>query len=241
LINLRMKQETIYKGNDWWQWAIWLDGSKDELDKVSRVVYTLHPTFPIPVQCIDNRKNNFRLDSSGWGEFEIFIKIVYKDGQVRKRRHWLKLEYHEPAKRRDVMQKEESDVDSAKKTVLFLSSTVSDANTAGILRRILSKHNIRVTSPDEVPLDMPMRNSIERMINDADMAVFVISGRPSLWMNHEIELTLAKKGRPVVPVLIGEGSELPPILKEFQAVKVKDISELESVAEQIIKKSLPVK
>ena len=77
LMSLKVKQETTYKGKDWWQWAVWLDGSANELDKISHVVYTLHPTFPTPVRRVDNRKEKFRLDSAGWGEFEIYMDIVY--------------------------------------------------------------------------------------------------------------------------------------------------------------------
>lgn len=235
-MSLQVKQETTYKGRDWWQWAVWLDGSADELNKISHVVYTLHPTFPTPVRSIDNRKENFRLDSAGWGEFEIYLDVVYKDGKTLKRKHWLKLEYPQASKRTAGVRKAAGPV---KKPALFLSSSVADAEAAGFLRRILSKYNIRVVPPDELPASMPMGKIVESMISDVDIAVFVISGRPSLWMNREIEATLAHKVRTIVPILVGAGTELPPLLQGFQAVQVNNLSQLEAVAQQIVETSLP--
>jgi hypothetical protein len=172
------------------------------------------------VRSIDNRKDNFRLDSAGWGEFEIYMDIVYKDGQTRKRRHWLKLEYPRAAKHTASSRKAVPEAEPAKKPVLFLSSTVANAEAAGILRRILSKYNISVVPPDELPAGVPIGKMLESMINDADIAVFVISGRPSLWMTHEIEAILAHKVRTIVPILVGAGTELPLLMQKFQAVQV---------------------
>jgi hypothetical protein len=240
-MSLKVKQETILKGKDWWQWAVWLDGSSKELDKISYVVYTLHPTFPTPVRRVDNRKEKFRLDSAGWGEFEIYLDIVYKDGQTRKRKHWLKLEYAKPEKRAVGMRQAAMESVSAKKPVLFLSSTVADADVAGIMRRALSKYDITVVPPEELLAGVPLEKMVGEMISNADIAVFVISGRPSLWMNHEIEAALAHKVRMIVPILVGAETELPSSLREFQSVQVSSLSEIEKVAQQIAKTSLSKK
>jgi hypothetical protein len=240
-MSITVKQESIYKGNNWWQWAVWLDGSANELDKISRVVYTLHPTFPTPVRRVDNRKEKFRLDSAGWGEFEIYIDIVYKDGRTRKRKHWLKLEYPKPEKRTVGMRQAEVKSELAKKPVLFLSSTLADADVAGIMRRILSKYGISVVSPEKILAGVPLEKMVDEIISDADIAVFVISGRPSLWMNREIEAALAHKVRMIVPILVGAATEIPSSLREFQSVHVNDLSEIEKVAQEIAETSLSKK
>ncbi len=77
-MSVRIKQETHYKGNDWWKWSVWLDGPKRELDRIDHVVYTLHPTFREPVRRITDRKTNFRLDSAGWGAFDIYLELIPK-------------------------------------------------------------------------------------------------------------------------------------------------------------------
>jgi hypothetical protein len=98
-----------------------------------------------------------------------------------------------------------------------------------------------VVPPDELPTGVPIGKMLESMINAADIAVFVISGRPSLWMNHEIEATLEHKVRTIIPILVGTGTELPPLLQKFQAVQVNNLLELESVAKRIAEDSLPQK
>lgn len=66
-MTIQIKQQTVPKGKDWWEWSVWLEGDKKQLDAIDHVVYTLHPTFPNPVVRVSNRKTGFRLDSSGWG------------------------------------------------------------------------------------------------------------------------------------------------------------------------------
>jgi len=46
---LTIRQETQYRGNDRWQWSVWLDGTPEELDDVDHVMYVLHHTSPNPV------------------------------------------------------------------------------------------------------------------------------------------------------------------------------------------------
>src|SRR5438270_11612378 len=68
-MSLEIKQSATHKGGDWWVWSVWVDGTKAELEKVKSVTYRLHETFPDPVQVRTNRREKFRLNSSGWGEF----------------------------------------------------------------------------------------------------------------------------------------------------------------------------
>jgi transcription initiation factor IIF auxiliary subunit len=90
---LELKQDFEYEGQDWWEWSVWVDGSEQELDQIDYVEYTLHPTFPKPVQKIDDRSSQFRLHASGWGMFTIYAKIVHKDGKHTLREHLLELSY----------------------------------------------------------------------------------------------------------------------------------------------------
>ena len=43
---LEIKQSATYKGDDWWDWSVWVDGTAAELEKVKSVTYRLHETFP---------------------------------------------------------------------------------------------------------------------------------------------------------------------------------------------------
>ncbi len=92
-MTLKIKQDYEYRGNDWWRWWVWIDGQEAELDKISHVIYTLHPTFPNPVQTVENRGTKFRLETAGWGVFRLYAKVVYKDGKETYLEHNLELEY----------------------------------------------------------------------------------------------------------------------------------------------------
>jgi len=92
-VALRIEQDFKYKGEDYWKWAIWIDGAEDELDQVESVTYKLHPTFPKPVRTVTDRASKFRMATAGWGVFVIRAKVVTRDGEVHNLRHLLRLEY----------------------------------------------------------------------------------------------------------------------------------------------------
>lgn len=75
-----------------YDWEVHLDApSPGQLDRIERVEYVLHPTFPDPVRISTDRSSSFSVSSRGWGEFDIGIKIHFKDGTVEKLKHPLKL------------------------------------------------------------------------------------------------------------------------------------------------------
>lgn len=83
---------TRVEGNNPWSWKIFIQGSDNELEQVKCVEYTLHPTFPNPLQTICDKgqiEYPFALDATGWGTFEIKIKILLKDGRFLNTTHTL--------------------------------------------------------------------------------------------------------------------------------------------------------
>jgi transcription initiation factor IIF auxiliary subunit len=80
--NLKINQSQIYRGDDWWSWSVWIDGSEDELNGIAKVEYTLHPTFPKPVRIVETRDNRFKLSTEGWGGFLIYASVFQKDGSL---------------------------------------------------------------------------------------------------------------------------------------------------------------
>ena len=67
------------RNEDWWDWEIFLEGDEIELNEIEYVEYTLHETFPNPIRRIYDRSNGFKLETSGWGIFTIYIRIHFKD------------------------------------------------------------------------------------------------------------------------------------------------------------------
>lgn len=90
-MSLKIAQDFDYKGNDWWEWSVWIDGTEPELDEISQVEYTLHPTFPKPVRTITDRPSKFRLKTAGWGVFTVYAKAAHKDGRETLLEHDLEL------------------------------------------------------------------------------------------------------------------------------------------------------
>lgn len=76
----KISQDCDYKGDDFWDWSVWIDAAEDELDKIEYVTYVLHPTFKPPVKKVEDRASHFRLIASGWGTFTLFAKLHMKNG-----------------------------------------------------------------------------------------------------------------------------------------------------------------
>ena len=91
--SFQIQQWEHYEGEDWWKWAVWLEGPDDELDQVESVEWILHPTFPNPVRRSMNRDDKFRLETAGWGVFPIRARVKTKDHQEIVLKHDLKLHY----------------------------------------------------------------------------------------------------------------------------------------------------
>jgi transcription initiation factor IIF auxiliary subunit len=90
---LPVQQEAHYAGDRYWNWSVWLQGPAPDLDQVNYVEYTLDRTFPSPVRRVRDRNSNFRLSAGGWGEFVIYVKIVFRDGSSSSLDHRLRLEH----------------------------------------------------------------------------------------------------------------------------------------------------
>jgi transcription initiation factor IIF auxiliary subunit len=90
---LTVAQSQQYRGDDWWDWAVWIEGSEADLDQIEEVIYRLHSSFPKPLRTMKNRQDCFKLESAGWGTFCIPVKVVLKNGETRKLMHELELLY----------------------------------------------------------------------------------------------------------------------------------------------------
>jgi hypothetical protein len=231
---IRIKQESAHSSTGWWNWAVWLDGNKDELDRVKHVVYTLHPTFIDPVQTVKSRRTNFKLSASGWGEFQIHVDIVGRDGKVSKRRHWLRLE-DKPKPGRRAAPREEP---AASKPTAFLSFGVADAPIADAVRAGLTAAGFEVNSPSDVARSIPVERAVDEMLQRANVSVFVVSGRPSLWQSQEMAKAVRARRGTIVPVLVGTDTPVPPQLESFKPVYVTDASTAKQVATVLAQKAL---
>ncbi len=234
-MTIRIKQDSALSGNGWWNWSVWLDGPKQELDRVDHVVYTLHPTFIDPVQAVKSRRTNFKLKATGWGEFEIHLSIVGRDGKTSKRKHWLRLEDSAPPEARAA--RSTAAKEAPAKPMAFLSYGVADAPIADAIRAGLTAGGFEVASPSDVSRSIPVERAVDEMLQRANVAVFVVSGRPSMWQSQEMAKAAALKHGTIVPVLVGTSAQLPSQLTAFEPVRVTDSESARKLAQKMAKEA----
>lgn len=73
-------------GKGLWNWTVFIQGSDEVLDRIQCVEYTLHRTFFDPVREVSDRGTGpyaFALSATGWGTFQIRIRVFLKDGRVQ--------------------------------------------------------------------------------------------------------------------------------------------------------------
>ncbi len=79
-------------GEQQWRWTVFVTGPPGDLARLACVQYTLHPTFPNPVQricAIGDAGHPFGLTATGWGVFTLRILLQFKDGSTRELTHRL--------------------------------------------------------------------------------------------------------------------------------------------------------
>ena len=70
------------KDNDLWEWKVFITAHKSILENIKCVEYTLHPTFPNPVNlvCVKGSDSQaFPFEAQGWGTFRIKVIVYFKD------------------------------------------------------------------------------------------------------------------------------------------------------------------
>lgn len=184
---LELKQSNEHKGTREWKWSVWLAGTQAELASVERVVYHLHPTFPDPIRTVTDRKTQFRLDETGWGEFEIVAHVTRKKAAAVTLKAWLHLGHPPKA-------------DAAH--AVFISSSLADAPWALELKRAFESAKIAVMSADDAS-EQGFPASLEHTLRNTGGVVMLMSDKTSPWMRYELEAA-ARVGVPVVEVHLGK-------------------------------------
>jgi transcription initiation factor IIF auxiliary subunit len=92
---LFVAQSQKHEGDNWWRWSLWIESADKDLDQIAAVTYTLHPTFPDPVQTVTDRASKFQLRCSGWGVFLIPVEVRLKNGGKIQLAHQLQFTFAE--------------------------------------------------------------------------------------------------------------------------------------------------
>ncbi|MBF0519332.1 MAG: patatin-like phospholipase family protein [Nitrospirae bacterium] len=91
-MSIKIVQGSEKIGTEKWKWWLNIDTTKNELDNIDCVVYTLHPIFPNPVRINKDRKTNFRIEADFWKKetdvnkdekklLKVFAQVMMIDGK----------------------------------------------------------------------------------------------------------------------------------------------------------------
>jgi hypothetical protein len=86
-------QNVAERVGDQWKWTAFVTGPPEEIAKIRCVRYTLHPTFPNPVQEVcdtSDREHPFAFSAVGWGTFNLRARIEFKNGSSSELTHYLR-------------------------------------------------------------------------------------------------------------------------------------------------------
>jgi transcription initiation factor IIF auxiliary subunit len=247
-MTISIKQDAHRETKTWWEWSVWLEGPAEEMAEIAKVVYTLHPSFVEPVQEIKTRGNGFKLDSMGWGEFELHLALHFKDGKVRNRKHWLKLVDHGKAPREEATDRIGKDavakvlkagktlpraapppmaVEAARPTV-FISGSIADMPAIRNITEHLQRQGTEVFSTLNLPISsVPWERQVHDALSKSSAAMFVISEDPSRSMMHEIDIAKAA-GVQMIPVVLGKNVDVPGSLSQFKSIRFSGLDDLKS-------------
>lgn len=79
-------------GREHYHIGVWLEGPDEELNRVQKVDYLLHPTFRKRERTSADHDNNFSITFWTWGMFPIQATITFKDGSTEQRSYYLSYE-----------------------------------------------------------------------------------------------------------------------------------------------------
>ena len=224
-MSLVIDQSARAVGEEHWDWSVWVDGPDAELDQVKSVEWILDPTFDPPTVLVDDRESKFKLDSSGWGGFEISALVMAKDGRQQHLKHWLQLAGIERGSRALL------DEGSA----VFVSAGVADGKWEDAVREALARHGVDVFTASDLPAGVPAETAIGSMLDQTNAVVGIFSAKPGPWAEREVMQAL-HKDVPVVPLVVGPNAKLPAGLGGREALHITELSDVDSAVDRIVGK-----
>ena len=235
----QIKQSVTPYDEGWWKWAVWLDGPEDELDEVEWVEYILHPTFPNPVRKIKDRDTNFRLESRGWGEFNIKVHVYLDDrDDPLKLEHWLELDDISPmrwAGTESVYTNSQIPRTSQGQPLLFVSSSSADMEFTYALKDALEEVGLEVVMGQDLDYDQPLEMLLTTERRHIHASLFVVSDVRNPLMYREYQ-AFSKSEIFSMVVQIGDPRDLPSEMANLPKFQIKDVSETEAIAENIARR-----
>ncbi len=224
--DIRLVNNSEYRGKRVWGWNVWLEGAAVEDGRVESVTYHLHPTFRNPEHSVADINSKFKLSGSGWGEFNIKAEVYMANGERVVLNHWLTFDTEE---KRAAMA-------NAKGNIL-LSHSTADGMVASRLAAQLIAKGYRVTASAMMGLsaDIDWQNEIGKSVAFADLIIVIISSGISEYMGALLSRVLSTDesiAKKLLPVLLGS-VEIPELVRDIQVVQIGSMHELERVTDAV--------
>lgn len=225
-MSLNVSQDAKYADGSW-NWSVWIDGPDAELDQVESVEWVLHPTFTPPVVLVKERERKFRLDASGWGEFEINAHVAIKGGRKQHLKHWLRFQGSD--------EDESTESVPDQKPAVFISASVADADWENAVHEALTSRGFDVLTSSDVPSGVPAEMAISSTLDKASAVVGIFSDKSGPWTAREVNQAM-EKDVSVIPFVVGDNPKITPELGSFEAVRVSHIDDVSAAIGQIMDK-----
>jgi len=222
-MSLAIDQSAQPAGKGRWDWSVWVDGPDAELDQVDSVEWILQPTFTPSAVLVTDRESKFKLDNSGWGEFEISALVRVKSGSQQHLKHRLRLAGTEDA----------PEAAPDENASVFISAGISDGMWEDAVRQALTSHGVNVYTASDLPPSVPVEAAISSILDQASVIVGIFSARPAPWAEHEVKQAL-QKDVPVIPLTVGPDAKVPPALRGRQAVHLQKLGDVDSAVDRIV-------
>jgi hypothetical protein len=245
-VKLKIDQDHQYLGNDYWSWRAWISGKPADLDRIEKVKWFLHPSFPKSVVVSRERATGFRLEASGWGTFTLRAEAHLVDGTTETLREPLRLYYPDEesaarlraasAPRRGPSpvgaEALEPGAAAAGRRRVFLSYSASDRAAAMAVRRAAESLGLEVVDESSLVADLPVDLAMSDLLSSADATIaYVASELPSPFVANAINASM-KLGKPTL-VLTGEDvASIAGVPADVRVVRV-DLDDSKGLAQAI--------
>ncbi len=199
-------QNQTYLGEDRWRWCTWIEASDPELDRVSKVTWLLHHSFPQPVVETTDRQGRFAIERTGWGAFQIRAELALADGSKEPLRYWLQLSYpdEQAAVIRGAPAKGEAFASARgapPRTRVFLSYGSEDSGLAAQVKEDMQQRGFDVRDASGVKPGEPVKAAVQKMIRDSDLVLgLVTSDFSSPYLIEELNAAEAS-AKPAIAVI----------------------------------------
>lgn len=211
----RIAQSEKYVGNDYWNWSAWIEATPEEMNQISLVTWILHPSFSPSRVATEDRTNQFRLDTAGWGTFMLRAELRLKGvPDVKIIRRMLRLNYPSneevvsPSSTSQIQTGDSTELPAVNAHTVFLSYASEDEQQAQIVGHAMKKMGVRVLKANSISADLPIEAAIHKMIRESGAVVNIVgSDYASPYVLMESKMALAE-GKPIFTFL-SEGFNLP--------------------------------